>query len=181
MNKRLYSIFAALLIAVLATSNVLAGGAIKLSANITSGSPLHLDGIITGGSGNTLGVNVVLTGYGNVTSITCTNPQGNQSPGQNPGRITVTGAQPVSYQQLQAGNVPIAFSAGEPVFPRACPNHKWTVTGYQIAWTRATIDIYDNALPSGSNLMLHQEYTCALQPNSTTAYACTFVSETRYF
>ena len=181
MNKRLYSILAALLIAVLSTSNALAGGAIKLSASITSGSPLHLEGIITGGTGDTQGVTVTLTGFGNVISITCTNPQGNQSPGHNPGRVTVTGAEPVSYEQLQAGNVPIEFSAGEPVFPRACPNRKWTVTGYEIAWTAAFVDITDNAVTHGDNRILHQEYTCALQPGSTTAYACTLVSETRFF
>jgi hypothetical protein len=123
---------------------------------------------------------VTMTGFGDVINVTCTNPSGKQAPGQNPGRITVTGSQEVDFTQTQAGDLPISFSAEQPVFPGACPNNRWTAT-YAIAWTAATIDITDNALPTGSNLMLHQEYTCALQPGSSTAYICTLVSETRYF
>ena len=180
MNRKFSTILAVLLILALSTSTVGAAGAIKLSGSITSASPLRFDGVITGGTGDTRGVTVTLTGFGNVINVTCTNPSGKQSPGQNPGRITVTGSQQVDFTQTQAGDLPISFSAGQLVFPGACPNNKWTAT-YAIAWTAATIDITDNALPSGSNLMLHQDYTCALQPGSSTAYICTLVSETRYF
>jgi hypothetical protein len=182
MNKKFSTILTVLLILILSTSSVGAAGAIKLSATITSASPLHVEGILTGGTGNTLGVTVTLTGFGDITSVFCKNPNGKQSPGHNPGRIIVSGAQEIEQSQIDTGgNVVVSFSAQQPDLSNACPNSKWTVTSYSIAWTSATIDITDNALPSGSNLMLHQEYACALQPGSSTAYICTLVSETRYF
>ena len=180
MNRKLYSIIAALLIAVLSTSSVLAGGNIKLSASVSSGSPLQLVGTLTGLGGYSEGVTVTLTGFGTVLSVTCTNPQGRQAPGQNPGRITVGGFQEVGFDDIDTkGRAEVNFSAGEPVLPGACPNGKWTAS-FVVAWETAEVFVYDNRYPFlADNWLLKQVYqpcTPNIPGDPTSGYTCPLFS-----
>jgi hypothetical protein len=181
MNKRLYPILAVLLIAVLSTSSVVAGGNIKLSASVRSGSPLQANGTMTGLGGYRTGVTVVLTGTG-TPIVSCTNQGGNESPGQNPAKITVGGTQFIQSTDIDENGKAIVSVVTEPapeVLPGkqgGCPNNNWTANVLGIDWTKATILVTNTA--TGAKL-LFQEYTCAPNPGDS-GYTCTLVFEKSY-
>jgi hypothetical protein len=90
----------------------------------------------------------VLTAAGNVTS-TCTNPAGaTQPPGHNPAPITTTGATPVDADDIKNGNVTIMTETDPPVTPIAgapdCPNPQWTEDITGVAFTSATIRLFQD-------------------------------------
>lgn len=170
MKKKLYSILAVLLIAILTTSTVYAGGGVSLKgASITSGSPLTLNGTVTGLTGFTQGVTITLLGFGEVQSVTCTSPGGNEAPGQNPGKIIAVGTEDVSYSLIKNGAFRVKNLFAEPQ-ASACPNGNWTAT-FVIAWDTAEVIVTDNA--TGAEL-LHEFFTCfPSDPNNPSAYTCT--------
>ena len=170
MKKKIYSILIVLLITVLATSTVYAGGGVSLKgASISSGSPLTLNGTVTGLTGFTQGVTITLLGFGEVMSVTCTSPGGQTSPGQNPGRIVASGTEEVSYSVIKNGGYRVKNLYAEPQ-ARACPNGNWTAN-FIIAWDTAEVIVTDNA--TGAEL-LHEYFTCfPSDPNNPSAYTCT--------
>jgi hypothetical protein len=90
----------------------------------------------------------VLTATGDVTS-TCTNPAGaTQPPGHNPAPITTTGATPVNANDIKNGNVTITTVTDPPVTPIAgapdCPNPQWTEDITGVAFTSATIRLFQD-------------------------------------
>ena len=90
----------------------------------------------------------VLTATGNVTS-TCTNPAGaTQPPGQNPAPVTTTGTTPVNVSDIKNGNVTISTTTAPPTSPipgaPGCPNPMWTETITNVAFTSATIRLFQD-------------------------------------
>ena len=89
----------------------------------------------------------VLTATGDVTS-TCTNQGGNEAPGQNPAPVTTTGATPVDADDIKNGNVTITTTTNPPATPIPgapdCPNPNWTEDITGVAFTSATIRLFQD-------------------------------------
>jgi hypothetical protein len=90
----------------------------------------------------------VLTATGNPTA-TCTNPAGaTQPPGQNPAPVTTTGTTPVNAGDIKNGNVTISTTTAPPTSPipgaPGCPNPMWTETITDVAFTSATIRLFQD-------------------------------------
>ena len=160
MKKKLYTIFAVLLIVMLTTTPAFARGAIKLT-NIT----FDLGSLIAEGYARGLGntdVTIILDGSG-IPAITCTNYGGNDVPGQSSPKISASG------QQTLLGDDPIRKNGKSPFFTETedpetipwdeagCPNSNWTGHVDFIFWTNATISVYDTATGA---LLTSQDYTC---------------------
>jgi hypothetical protein len=170
MKKKLSTIWIVLLIALLAVSPVYAGGTISFKGSVGASWPLHSEGDLYGLGGYSEGVYITLTGTGNVLNVTCTTPSGsNQAPGQNPGKITVTGTQNVGSKDItKKGTAGVELQATETdVTIQVCPNGNWRAS-YDIDWQTATIEVFNKAT---NELLLTQNYTCF--PIGGGHYSCT--------
>ena len=149
MRRSIIAVLVPLMIGIMST------GALAASPHLKGRSPVSFTD-----NGQTLTANVsyaglgnfdslqVLTATGNVTS-TCTNPAGaTQPPGQNPAPITTTGATPVDADDIKNGNVTIATTTGAPTSPIPgapdCPNPRWTEAITGVAFTSATIRLFQD-------------------------------------
>jgi hypothetical protein len=168
VNKRLVSVAASALIALLVFTNAFAGG-IKFTATFSLGS-LIAKGTITG-IGNT-DVTMVLDASG-IPVITCVNKGGNRVPGQSSPKISAKGS------VLLPGNSPVRKNGKSPygveTQPPApltwqqagCPNSNWTAQITFVYWTNATISAHDTGTGA---LLAKQNYVC----NTTlTSVSCT--------
>jgi len=178
MNRKLATILSVLLIAVLSTSTVGAAGAIKLSGSVSASWPLHLNGTLTGLGGYTSGVYVTLDGFGQVLNVTCTNQGGNMAPGQNPGKISVSGTQDIGKKDItKKGTADVLVNADQTnVSIKVCPNGNWTAT-YDVDWKDAIVQVFDTATDV---LLLWQHYACAPDLNNPGHYLCTLDNEISY-
>lgn len=160
MKNKLTIALTVLLILMLGTSTVFAGGAVKLSNIQFSLGSLIASGFASG-LGNT-DVTIVLDASG-IPVVTCVNNGGNSAPGQSYPKISATG------QQTLDGDDPIRKNGRSPFITETddpetiswdeagCPNSNWTGHIDFIFWTEATISVYDTA--SGA-LLRTQNYTC---------------------
>jgi hypothetical protein len=87
-------------------------------------------------------------------TATCTNPAGaTQPPGQNPAEADVTGATPVDADDIKNGNVTITTTTDPPVTPIPgapdCPNPQWTENITDMAFTSATITVFQDSNEDG--------------------------------
>jgi hypothetical protein len=128
----------------------------------------------------------VLTATGNTVS-TCTTPSGsNEAPGQNPAPVTLVGATPVEADDIKNGNVTISSTTDAPTSPvpdaPGCPNSSWTETITDVAFTSATLQLWQdqNASdgPFGRWETLVLSASCTFNPPTTngnvTSFMCTF-------
>lgn len=160
MNKKLFTILAALMILTLSTSTVFAGGAVKLSGVTFSLGSLIASGYASG-LGNT-DVTIILDASG-IPAVVCTNHGGNDVPGQSYPKVSATGAQTLLGDDpiRKNGRSPFLTETDDPqTLPwdvAGCPNSNWTGRIDFIFWTNATISVYDTT--SGA-LLLTQNYAC---------------------
>ena len=87
-------------------------------------------------------------------SATCTNPAGaTQPPGQNPAEVNVTGSTAVPAGDIKNGNVTISTTTAPPVTPIPgapdCPNPQWTENITDVAFTSATIQLFQDSNENG--------------------------------
>jgi len=160
MNKKFISALAVFLVSVLTPSAASAGGAVKLSNAIFTIGSLTATGTLTGLGGYHQGVTAELVASG-IPVVTCTNPDGKQTPGQNPAHVSVNGEQIISLQDItRKGTAPMDITAkpGQVAGTEGgCPNDNWTAQIEFIYWTNAIISVRDTATNS---LLLQQDYTC---------------------
>jgi hypothetical protein len=117
-------------------------------------------------NGLTLTARVSYAGLGNFDTLqvlnatanptaTCTNPAGaTQPPGQNPAEVDVTGSTAVPAGDIKNGNVTISTTTSPPVTPIEgapdCPNPQWTEDITDMAFTSATITLFQDSNENGT-------------------------------
>jgi len=109
-----------------------------------------------------------LTATGNPTAV-CTNPSGKQQPpGQNPAEVTLTGTTAVPASDLTNGNVTISTTTSAPTTPipgaPGCPGVQWTETITDVAFTSATITVFQDADANGTFETLELTVNCTFNP-----------------
>lgn len=116
-------------------------------------------------NGLTLTATVSYAGLGNFDTLqkldatanptsTCTNPAGaTQPPGQNPAEVDVTGSTAVPAGDIKNGNVTITTVTNAPTTPIPgapdCPNPQWTENITDMAFTSATITLFQDSNENG--------------------------------
>lgn len=152
--------------------------ALGVSPHVKSGPSFTDDGLTLSatvsyaGLGN-FNTEQVLTAQGNPTAV-CTNPSGKQQPpGNNPAAVTLTGATNIPAAQLKNGNVTISTTTGAPESPipgaPGCPGTNWTETITDVAFTSATIQLFQDSNNDGiyqaSELVI--TLNCTFSPPTT--------------
>ena len=174
MNKKFFSLLAVLLVSALITSTASAGGAVKLFGATFSLGSLIATGTFTGLGGYNQGVIVELVA-GGFPVVTCTNPNGNQAPGQNSLELSTNGEQLVGPQDItRKGTAPMNVTAEPgPITGTqgGCPNDNWTAQIDFVFWTNAAISVRDTATGA---LLLQQVYNCTT-PRDPDSVSCTAV------
>jgi hypothetical protein len=147
-------------VAVVAVLTLFAQPALAASPHLKGNNP-----IVFTDNGLTLTATVSYAGLGNFDTLqrldatgnptsTCTNPAGaTQPPGQNPAAANVSGSTAVPAGDIKNGNVTISTVTDPPVTPIAgapdCPNPQWTEDITDMAFTSATIRLFQDSNQNG--------------------------------
>jgi len=150
-----------------ATATVLVAAAAFPAATLAVNA--HLKGknpVLFVDNGLTLTATASYAGLGNFDTLqnvsasaqptsNCANPSGaNQPPGHNPAAVTVTGSTAVPAGAIKNGNVSIATTTNPPVTPIPgapdCPNPQWTESITDMAFTSATITLFQDSNGNGT-------------------------------
>jgi hypothetical protein len=199
MKKRTSTLVTILLIALLATSTVYAGGNVKLSGKVSLGS-LHFDGSMTGLGGYTQGVTIKFTGYGLPVIQCVNNDDGHEEHGLNPAPVQTSTEQKISSSTtvIEKGKAPVgveitneeiqaSFSSND-----GCQDLRkhhndhdddddWTAILVDVQWTKATIDVYNGGDTEGT-LLRSQVYKCSYSPSfpNYTSFSCPLTQDISY-
>lgn len=153
--------FAVLAVAAIAVVGVFAQAAWAVSPHLKGKNPVAFTD-----NGLTLTATASYAGLGNFDTeqrvdatanptASCTNPAGQtQPPGQNPAEVDVTGSTAVPASDLKNGNVTITTVTDPPVTPVVgapdCPNPQWTENITDMAFTSATIRVFQDSNANGT-------------------------------
>jgi hypothetical protein len=130
-----------------------------------NGVTLTATGALSGlGNGDVV---VTLDATGQPTAV-CTNPAGaTQPPGQNPAEVTLTGVEAIPGSEVKNGTVSFNVSTSGPETPvpgaPECPNTQWTETITDVAFSSATITVYqpctDSTPPIDCTIVLQKTFS----------------------
>jgi hypothetical protein len=174
MKKKFFSLLlTVLLVAAVMTSTASAGGNVGLKSVQFSIGSLIANGTLTGLGGYKSGVTADLAARG-IPTVLCTNQGGNQASGQNPSKIFANGKQYIGPQAITKKGTAFMDVEASPgsitALEGGCPNNNWSAKIVSVAWTNATISVYDTATGA---LLLERNYICdPTKQTATTAY-CT--------
>ena len=143
---------AIVMLSVLAMISFTASVAFASNVHFKHGSPVFTDnGLTLTASGALAGLGngdvvIAVAATGQPTSV-CTNPAGaTQPPGQNPAEVTLTGVGGFPAADIKNGNLSFSVTTAAPTSPIPdapdCPNRQWTETITDVAFTSATITVY---------------------------------------
>jgi hypothetical protein len=169
-----------------------------LVANAAMAANPHLKGrnpVQFTDNGLTLSASVSYAGLGNFDTLqvldatanptaTCTNPAGaTQPPGQNPAEVDVTGSTAVPRGDIKNGNVTILTTTSPPTTPIPgapdCPNPQWTENITDMAFTSATIRLFQDSNENGTFeagelvLTVNCTFSSPTSNGSVTGFSCT--------
>jgi len=121
-----------------------------------NGTTLTTVGKLAGLGNQDLKVTLSITGI--ATKITCTNPGGNEAPGQNKPGVTASGSQTITRNEIKNGTVTIDVTTLAPaqLTPKqaGCPNNRWTARIDDVKFTSATITVVQ-----GGEVVLSKTYS----------------------
>ena len=162
MKKKLFTIWMVLLIAMLATSPVYAGG---VSVKWGSGS-IIAEGYAYGFSRDAVSITLHAEG---IPHVSCLDPgNGNVVPGQNPVTVEGNTSANLAVQFDENGKFAIKLEAQPDVqflspVQLGCPNNNWTARVDWVNWYYATITVTENS--TGKTLWF-KAYNCTSTPNT---------------
>lgn len=120
-----------------------------------NGTTLTVTGKLAGLGNGDLAITVATVGT--ATKITCTNPGGNQAPGQNKPRVNTIGTQKIESSEIKNGTVTIRVTTAAPAQLTAkqagCPNNNWTARIDDVKFSSATITVVQ-----GGQTVLNETY-----------------------
>jgi hypothetical protein len=106
-----------------------------------NGTTVSCSGKVAGLGGTTFTITVSATG---TASVTCTNPAGNVAPGQSFTTTTTGSSGP--FPTPRNGSAHYTVASNTPSAPAgSCPNNKWTATVTDVAFTTATISLFEDS------------------------------------
>ncbi len=162
MKKKILSLWSVLLIVILLTSPVSAGGAVKLSSVQFSLGSLIADGYVTG-LGKT-DVTVVLDASGERAQISCINNGGAIVPGQSSPKIEAVGMDNLAGNDASRKNGKAPFDTETSDFipwdAAGCPNSSWVGRIDFVFWTAATLTVHLGYNSPNGAILATQDYTC---------------------
>jgi hypothetical protein len=104
------------------------------------GTQVQCAGKVAGLGGTTFTITVSAQG---AASVTCTNPAGNVAPGQS-FTFTAAGASG-PFSTPRNGQSPYMVTSNAPLAPAgSCPNPRWTATVTDVAFTTATLRLFED-------------------------------------
>jgi hypothetical protein len=157
--RRTFSVFVAAMCILALTASVAFAANVHFKKSpalhfTDNGTSLSATGALTGLGGGDVVITLTATG---TPTATCTNPAGATQPaGQNPVDVTLTGVLAIPGADIKNGNLVFTVDSGSPTSPIAgapdCPNPHWTEDITDVAFTSATITVYqpcDTTPPAG--------------------------------
>jgi hypothetical protein len=166
--RRVFIFVAVLAVAVGVTAGPASAGSgahfKKPAPTFTKNSDLSVTGTGTlAGLGNG-DIKVVINATGSGTA-TCTNPGGNDAPGQNPVSVNVSGGTTIPANKITNGSVGFSVTSDAPANPTpaeaGCPNSSWRVTGLSVSYTSVTLTVFQDS--NGQNGIFDAPGTQILQ------------------
>jgi hypothetical protein len=141
------SLFVVLLLGLIAPTAYAASGHFintgKNAAQCTDlGTQVECSGKVAGLGGTTFEITIEADG---IASVVCTNPAGHRAPGQDTA-VTVEGStDPLPTPRNGQFLFSLTTDAPEPLPPTpTCPNPKWTAEIVDVAFTTATLTLYED-------------------------------------
>ena len=108
------------------------------------GTQVSCSGKVAGLGGTTFTITVTAQG---TASVTCTNPAGNVAPGQSFSFTAAGSSGPFSTPRN--GQSAYTVRSNAPTAPAgSCPNPKWTATVTDVAFTTATVTLFEDGTQS---------------------------------
>jgi hypothetical protein len=105
------------------------------------GTQVSCSGKVAGLGGTTFTITVTAQG---TASVTCTNPAGNVAPGQSFSFTAAGSSGP--FATPRNGQSPYTVTTNAPTAPAgSCPNPKWTATVTDVAFTTATLSLFEDS------------------------------------
>ena len=170
MKKKLYSVFAALLMAALLVSGAGAGG-VSIGSRLGS---LIID-VTAWGLPNNTDYTFTINASG-IASAVCTNNGGNQAPGQNYPRVNASDANKITPKDILKGGKVITSLEAIPYLEEhpndisavdaGCPNANWSATVDFVYWQSLQLAITATATGQ-TTTYLYSCVTTRTGPNST--------------